>query len=145
MPDITIRIEKNRESKENNNAPSSVSKKKEDNNVAVQTIFAQQMISTGKQIISFQANNIANFSGNYLLQDNVNHTLDIIGDISTVALGFVAKGWIGGAVAIAGIATKKIFEVISRNQQDKLLGMEQDYLVKRSGNSTLNGSRGTEN
>lgn len=143
MPDIRIRIEKPKDSRAENQQQQPQARDTE--NVALQTIFAQQMISTGKQIISFQASNIGNFTGNYVMQDNVNEMLDVVGDLSTVALGFVSKGWVGGLVAISGIATKKVFEFISQQQQNKILEMERDYLVKRSGNATTNGSRGTEN
>ena len=144
MPDIRIRIEKPKERKAEQQQQET-SQKQEQENVAVTTVVAQQMISTGQQIISFQASNIGNFTGNYLLQDNVNEMLDVVGDVTTVALGFVSKGPVGGLVAITGIATKKVFEYISREQQNSFLKMEQDYMIKRSGNQTKNGSRGTEN
>lgn len=146
MPDITIRIEKNRESKENNNAPSSIREEaKNFMKFATENVFAKQMISTAKQIISYQASNIGNFSGDYLKEDDVNLRLDIIGDMATVGMGALSKGWIGAVVAVAGITTKNIFKFISMHRQNELLMYEQDYLTKRSGNALINGSRGTEN
>lgn len=144
MPDIKIRIEKPKEAKADNQPTSTTSDLKE--SVAMQTIFAQQMIATAKQTISYQASNIANYTGNYLMQDQVNQTLDIINDISSIVTGVLStKSWVGGAIAIYGIASKKVFEFMSVQTENRILQMEQDYLVKRSGNSTTNGSRGTEN
>ena len=143
MPSVKIRIERGKEQAGDGNSQ----KMKEDpsKDVSVQSIFAQQMMGIGKQIVSYGTSNVANFSGNYIEQDRINNMLDAIGDVSTVALGFVTKGAVGGAIAIAGITTKKIFETISDMRKDVLQERDRNYLLARSGNSTTNGSRGTEN
>ena len=144
MPAVKIRIEKGKEQAGDGN--SSVNKAEDPSkNVAVETLFAHQMLGLGKQIISYNASNIANFTGNYIEQDKINNTLEILGDVSTVGLGFVSKGWVGGTIAIAGVVTKKVFQMVSEYRQDILSERDREYMLARSGNSTTNGSRGTEN
>lgn len=147
MPEIKIRIERGVETagdgREQQEAKQDESKKQP---VASPTamLFYHQAISTGKQIVSYAASNVGNFTGNYLLQDQIQNTLDIMGDIATIGLG-ATRGLAGLAVATIGVATKRIFQMVSINQENVHLQHEQDYLLKRSGNSTMNGSRGTEN
>ena len=43
------------------------------------------------------------------------------------------------------ITTKRVLQAVSMAQENVHLQHQQDYLLKRSGNATTNGSRGTEN
>lgn len=142
MPNVKIRIER---SETETGTP--VTKKTDDKakDVAMTSIFANQMIGVAKQIISYSASNIGNFTGNYIEQDRVNQQLEVLNDLATVTLGIATKGAVGGAIAVAGITTKKIFQLISDVRRDVLEERDRSLLLQRSGNATLNGSRGTEN
>lgn len=148
MPQIKVRIEKGVETagdgQEKQEAKVEEEKKQP---VASPTamLFYHQAIATGKQIISYAASNVANFTGNNLLQDQVNQQTEILGDITMLATGTLTKGWAGLAVASVGIVTKKVFEQISIYNEERREQYAFDYLNKRAGNSTTNGSRGTEN
>lgn len=147
MPDIVVRIEKGTETagdgREQQEAKREESKKQP---VASPTtmLFYHQTIATGKQIVGYASSNIGNFTGNFLLQEQLTNTLDIISDLTTLSLG-ATKGWAGLAVAGIGVTTKRVLQLVSQRQEDKHIQNEQNYLLKRSGNSTTNGSRGTEN
>lgn len=147
MPNVRIRIEKGTETagdgKEQQEAKQEESKKQP---VASPTamLFYHQAIATGKQIVGYAASNVGNFTGNYLMQDQIQSALDIAGDITTLALG-ATRGWAGFAVAGIGVTTKRVLQAVSMAQENVHLQHQQDYLLKRSGNATTNGSRGTEN
>ena len=108
-------------------------------------MFAHQALNTAKQIVNYNISNVGVKTGNYVLQEQINEVVDVVSDISTIGLGFAAGGPRGGLVAIAGVTTKQIFKEISRNEEIKHQNIESDYLARRSGNTTTNGSRGTEN
>ena len=146
MPNVKIRIEKA--------AQTAGDGQEKQENAQVETqqpvvspttmLFYHQAIATGKQIMSYAASNVGNFTGNYLMQDQVNQQMEIIGDMTTIALG-ATKGWAGLAIATIGVTTKKVMQVITQLQENVHLENEKNYLLKRSGNATTNGSRGTEN
>lgn len=142
MPNVRIRIERGQEA---GVEAQQGEQKTEAKNVATQTFFAHQMIGNVKQIISYQASNVANFTGDYIEQSNINKALDVVGDASTVALGLMAKGPIGAIVAAVGVTTKNILKIISDRREDELRERDRLLALERSGNSTRNSSRGTEN
>lgn len=142
MPNVRIRIEKGQEV---GGEAQQTQEKSEVKNVATQTFFAHQMIGTAKQIVNYQFSNVANFTGNYIQQEMINKTLDVVGDASTIVLGFMAKGPVGAAVATIGIATKNVLKFITERREDELKERDRLLVLERSGNSTRNGSRGTEN
>lgn len=143
MPQVKIRI--SQESTEQAEAqglqPSLVGGEK----IATMSLFAHQAINTGKQIVNYSISNVGIKTGNYVTQEQINQTVDIVGDIATIGTGFAAGGWIGGVVAIAGVTTKQVFKELSRNEDIKHENIESEYLRRRSGNTTTSGSRGTEN
>lgn len=147
MPEIKIRIEKASENSSDKKSSDNqlVKNKNSKSDVALTTIFAQQMISYAKQTLSYTVSNIGNFTGNYMQQDLLESQLELFESIGTVALGFIAKGPVGGTIAIAGVVTKKVFETISNFRSEQLAERDLTLLQKRSGNSTTNSSRGTEN
>ncbi len=142
MPNVRIRIEKDQEA---GIEAQQAQPKSEAKNVAVTSLFAHQMLGTAKQIVNYQASNIANFTGDYIRQEQINQTLDIISDGSTIALGAMAGGWVGGVVAAIGVGTKHVLKLISQTREDELKERDRLLALERSGNSTRNGSRGTEN
>ena len=145
MPSIKIRIEKGVETA-GDGQERQETKQESQQPVAnpATMIFYHQAISTGKQILGYATSNVANFTGNNLLQDEVNRQMEILGDMTTLAMG-VTQGWSGLIVASVGLTTKKVLQVMTRMQENVHLQNEQNYLLKRSGNATTNGSRGTEN
>lgn len=142
MPQIKIRISQEEAEKlEAEGLNASVSKEK----IAGISLFAHQAVNTAKQIVNYEISNVGVKTGNYVLQEQINEAVAIIGDLTTVGAGFAAGGIAGGIVAIAGVTTKKIFEEKSRNEAIKHENIESEYLRRRSGNTTTSGSRGTEN
>ena len=146
MPEVRIRIEKGSETAGDGQEKqeNKTSDKSQPVASATQMLFYHQAIATGKQILSYATSNVANFTGNYLMQDQVNRTMDIIGDMTTLALG-ATRGWAGLAIATVGLTTKKALQFVTLMQEQVHLRNEQEYILKRSGNSTTDGSRGTEN
>lgn len=142
MPNVKIRISREETEKtESSGLFPSVGREK----IATVSIFAHQTLNTAKQIVNYNISNVGVKTGNYALQEQINTTVEVISDASTVGLGFAAGGWVGGVIAIAGVATKQIFKQISRNEEIKHQNIESEYLARRSGNTTMSGSRGTEN
>lgn len=146
MPNVKIRIERGVQTAGDGQEQQENLGKQNNQPIAspTQMLFYHQAIATGKQILSYATSNVANFTGNYLLQDQINNAVDILGDATTLALG-ATRGWAGLIVAGVGLTTKKVLQAISLVQETKHLENEQNYLLKRSGNATTNGSRGTEN
>ena len=143
MPQVKIRVERS----ETETGEAGLNQKvasDEKKNVAATSVFAHQMMGIGKQIFNYAASNVGNFTGNYILQDQINVTLDVIGDLSTIGVGFAVNP-LAGVAAIAGIATKRILKEVTDRRNDIVAERERNYWLARSGNSTTNGSRGTEN
>lgn len=148
MPQVRIRIEKGVETAGDGQEKQEAKveeEKKEPVASPTAMLFYHQAIATGKQIVGYATSNVANFTGNNLLQDQVNQTMDVLGDLTMIAVGAGSKGIPGFIVATVGVTTKEVFQVISAVQNNVHLQNEQNYLLKRSGNATTNGSRGTEN
>ena len=144
MPQVKVRIERVQEEVgEANLNQKSVNDEKK--NVAATSIFAHQMMGIGKQIFNYAASNVGFFTGNYIEQDRINATLDVIGDLSTIGMGAVAGGWVGATMAVVGVTTKKVLQNVTERRKDELEERNRNYWLARSGNSTTNGSRGTEN
>lgn len=143
---VKIRIENNVDIPGVGNAAQLTTKPDEaKKKVGAKTLFAHQMVATAKQTANYAISNIGNFTGNYIKQDQVQSTVDLIGDLSTVGLGFASGGVVGGIIASIGIATKKTFEVVTDMRKNELSERQRAYMLERSGNATKNGSRGTEN
>lgn len=143
MPNVKIRIEKGQQQAGDGNLNTQGSEQSK--SVAVTSIFAHQMLGTAKQIVSYAANNVGNYTGDYIQQSKINQGLETVSDLATISAGIMAGGWVGGIVAVAGITTKKVFQYITDTRNDILAERDREYMLARSGNSTTNGSRGTEN
>ena len=140
MPNVKIRLETQQEDTNQLEALSREQKTK----VATMTLLGTQLVANTKKILNYGVNNIGNFTGNYIAQEKIQLATDIVGDIATIGLGF-ATGLIGGAIAIAGVAVSKSLEAVTFFQDEKHKRNEIEYLRERSGNTLVNGSRGTEN
>ena len=144
MPNVKIRIEKGVETagdgREIQEGKASRTEK-----LAVASVFAHQMINIGRQTINYAVSNIGNYTGDYIKQNEINKSLDVLSDLTTVGLGFATGGWIGGIVATVGVITKTGFQIASEQQQIAKSNRQYDYLRDRTGNATTNESRGTQN
>lgn len=109
--------------------------------MATMGLFANQMLGIGKQTLAFATSNIATFTGDQVLQDNINNMLDLIGDASSLVMGGVAGGPVGLAVAAIGLATKYTFKAIDYGIQRDRANQQTNYLRERTGGSTTEGSR----
>lgn len=145
MPQVKIRIEKGQETA----GAGQENQENQDNGrtekIAVVSVFANQMINVAKQTINYGISNIGVRTGNYVIQEQVNRAVDIIGNAATIGMGFVSGGIVGGIIAVAGVTTKAVFGMFSENESIRHENIQSEYLSKRSGNATTNGSRGTEN
>lgn len=145
MPNVKIRIEAGTETAGDGKELQEQSKKNDSTkfNAAV-SIVAHQAISKAKQVLNYSVSNIGNFTGDYTKSESIQQVISTVGDISAIATGFAA-GPIAGSIAIVSVAMSKTFEAVSFFQDQKHKDIEYEYLQARSGNSLVNGSRGTEN
>lgn len=145
MPNIKIRIEKGEETAgDGQELQEKSNKKKEDKFNAAITLVAHQALNDAKKVLNYSVNNIGNFTGDYTKTESIQEIISGVGDIASVAVGFAASP-VAGIIAISGVVLSKTFETISYFQDQKHKQIEQEFLLERSGNSLLNGSRGTEN
>jgi hypothetical protein len=107
-------------------------------------VFANLAINQAKQVVSYAVSNIGNFEGDQIKQAQMQSTMEIVGDLTALGVG-IATGPVGAVVAIAGLAIKTGMQVYSEYQTDKHNNIQYEYMLTRSGNAVLNGSRGTEN
>ena len=144
MPSVKIRVERVQEEAGVGNINQKVTGD-EKKNVAATSVFAHQMMGIGKQVFNYAATNVALYTGDYILQDKINMALDMVGDVATIGMGFATGNIAGGLVAIAGVTTKRVLQDMTDRRKDVMQERERNYWLQRSGNSTTNGSRGTEN
>lgn len=109
--------------------------------LAVASIFAHQAISTTKQIVNYGISNIGSFTGDYVKQDQVQHAVGIVSDISSIVVGAAAGGWVGAIVATLGVATKHVMSAVTEEKNAQHQERAVELLRARSGNYTTNGSR----
>ena len=151
MPNVKIRIERGvqtagdgqEQQEQKNRDAQGVSK------VAVAGAFAHTMINTGKQIVSYSLSNVGQFTGNNLKQDQINTALEILGDVGSIVAGVATTVLTENPVplfaSIVSIGTKYGLRAYSEYQEFKHGEYQRNIMLERSGNSTTNGSRGTEN
>lgn len=148
MPLVKIRVDAGSEDigvKQDANQAQNTLEQADKARQASMTLFTQAMISEAKSIINYAVSNIGNLTGDSIRQENVQRNVGYIQDLTTIALGFKSGGTSGALIAIAGITLNKGLEIASYFIEQRHNDIERDYLLERSGNSTLNGSRGTEN
>lgn len=116
--------------------------------------FRNFIISQTKQFISYNVQNIGNFTGDYVTQRKVSEAMQaatILGNIGMATLAGAKMGgpWgavAGAAIAIAGTAINAGYEHHTQVVQNAKINYNIDQLRRRSGlNSYTDGSRGTEN
>ena len=143
MPQVKIKIEGTTDEKEARTEAQKTRMATE--KMAAVSIFSHQLLNTMKQTVNYEISNIGVKTGNYARQAEVNMLMEIVSDASTVVTGFVSGGWIGGGVAIAGVATNRVIGAVAFAEQVRHENYNANFLRERSGNSNVNGSRGTEN
>lgn len=110
----------------------------------------KQQVSQG---VNFALGNIGNFTGNYLVQRDVNNAKQFVSDllsIGTLTLAGAKFGLPGAAVGFAvGVisnASSKVYQAIETSVETQKQNYAIEQLQNRSGlNTTKDGSRGTEN
>lgn len=150
MPQVKIRIEKGVQTAgDGQEQQESFSKTYQKIKGAAPTAFALTMVNTGKQIITYSLSNVGQFTGNYLQQDEINRELEIIGDVVSIAgslvYSAVTQNPIPLIASVVSVGVKYGTKAYSEYQEMKHAQYATNLLVQRSGNSTTNGSRGTEN
>jgi len=140
--------------------PESKPKKKKDSKEILAHWARDKVISETKQLINtavnFQINNIGNFTGNYLVQANIQETISaarsIAGIGTAAAAGFVATAGnplgavIGASIAILNTGISYGQQIYLQSVQQAKADRELAILRERSGlNQWIDWSRGTEN
>lgn len=144
MPNIKVRLEAGtelagdgKELQEQPNKGVSVQK------VASVGVFANLAISQAKKVGQFAVSNVGNFTGDYVLQRNIQQGMAIVGDLSSIAVGALAGGWVGAIVATAGIVVGNTLEAVGIAQNIKKENYQSNFIKERGGDVYNDGSRGT--
>ena len=108
----------------------------------------------GMTAVNYQLSNIGNFTGDYIAQTNVNNALNaahtLMGIGGSALAGFMVAGPIGaviaGSISVINSGVNSALSIHSNKIQNQKTNYEIEQLRRRSGlNTTLDGSRGTEN
>ena len=108
----------------------------------------------GMTAVNYQLSNIGNFTGDYIAQNNVNNALNaahtLMGIGGSALAGFMVAGPIGaviaGSISVINTGVNSALSIHSNKIQNQKTNYEIEQLRRRSGlNTTLDGSRGTEN
>lgn len=141
MANVNIRVESVSDEEQQTGVPSQKKEGAGGAKTTATSIFVHQALNTGKQILNYGISNIGNFTGDYARQERVQELVGAIGDVTTIGVGFASGGWIGGLVAVLGVATKEVFNQVSIQVENRHQEIATNYLRELSGNSTKNGSR----
>ena len=112
--------------------------------IATISTFASIAVGQVRQIVNYSISNIGNFEGDQIKQAQMQQVMAVVGDVVSLGVG-IAGGPVTAVVAIAGLAVKTGLNIYSEFQGDKHNRYQYEYMLSRSGNAVLNGSRGTEN
>ena len=117
--------------------------------------FISTVENTTRNAINFGLNNIGNFTGNYILQQQISDTRMFLNSLAGIGMaawaGFKASGsgWgalIGAGVEIMNQTISKIESLSLINLQQRQTNYNIAQIRERSGlNGKIDGSRGTEN
>lgn len=140
------------------NTPSSSSQKEAASKKTAQSYAVHQfynfVTSQAKQFVTYNIQNIGNFTGNYVTQRKVSEAVNVLTigmNIATAGIaGFKIGGPIGAAVstaiAVAGTAINAGYQSYTQRIENAKTNYNIDQLRRRSGlNVYTDGSRGTEN
>ena len=136
---------------------SSSAKKEQDDDSLLKRYVEHELFhlvkGTATKAVSFSINNIGNFTGNYIKQQEVNEIKQGISGVMTIGMSTLAGAKFGpwGAVAgfvvgVSSIVANTIFDDISNRANNAKNNFEISMLRERAGLNTIyDGSRGTEN
>lgn len=146
MPNVKVRITSETEEQAQGGAEIVAAKPTIDTKrMATTSLFVHAGISNVRQSVQFGLANVGNFTGNYVLQENINQALETLNGVSTIAMGAVSGGWAGAVIATASVALRSVTKEISRRIQYENQDINASMMRQRSGNALNDGSRGTEN
>ncbi len=72
-------------------------------------------VAMATKVLNYKTSRVYTETGNRQLQDNINATKEVAGQVATVIGGFVAGGVIGGMLAIGGVALNYALQYESYN------------------------------
>ena len=110
--------------------------------------------STATQAVNFSLSNIGNLTGDYMAQTRVNEMKQEVSNLMSIGGAVLAGAQIGGiygaaagfVVGTASIISGNVFQDLSNRIQNAKANYDILQLRARAGlNTTLDGSRGTEN
>ena len=150
MPQVKIRIERGVETAgDGQELQENRQRQIENRKVAIATMFAHQMINTSEGLIKTSLGRVGDRTGDYVRQANINAMLDLIGDVANIgggiATSIATENPVPAIMSMVSVGIKygqKYYEINRENQHAQY---QHEFLLARSGNSTTNGSRGTEN
>lgn len=110
--------------------------------------------SLSRSAVMYSLNNIGNFTGNYIMQTQVNNTISNLSSLANIGVSAIAGAKmfgipgaiIAGSLAIINSNVSSALHIHSLRVENRKINYEIEQLRDRAGlNTTLDGSRGTEN
>lgn len=142
MPDVRIRVETGQATAgDGREIQETASRGQADAKTVAISMLGHQALNTTKQILNYSISNIGNFTGNTVMQENIQTAVGIMGDLASIGMASATGGWVGFAVATIGVATKYTMGAISNEIANRKDNRQTAFILERSGNSTMNGSR----
>lgn len=83
----------------------------------------------------------AQYTGNAEMANNLNMGLRVVGDLTTIAAGFVAGGVVGGGIAIAAIGINLGMEAARNNLMIRMREREIAFDSELMGETFIDGGR----
>ena len=147
MPSVKIRIEKTSPTEEER-AKSEEEKEGIKKN-AVVSAFTQMAIGNVKSIVNNAVSHTGEWTGNYVKQAGLSQALNIINEVASfgtaAATSLLTQSPIPIIVKSISFASEIGVNLYNDYREQQKYKRDSDYLLARSGNGTINGSRGTEN
>ena len=147
MPNVKVRITSESEEQQRGAAEQLVSSSGnfDRTKMATTSLFVSAAARNIKTAVAYGLQNYGNFTGDYIGQESINQALEVVGNVSSIALGAVSGGWVGAVIATASVAVSAATKEFSKQMQYKADEINAEYARQRSGNALYDGSRGTEN
>lgn len=150
MPNVRIRIEKGTETAgDGQELQEKELKKQQDKRISIATMFAHQMIGQMESIFKTELGRVGDKTGDYIAQEGINSTLDVISSLGAIATGAATSistmNPVPVIMAVVSVAVKTGQKYYGISEQQRHARYQREFLLERSGNATTNGSRGTEN
>lgn len=146
MPNIKVRLTEETEAQQAGDASGALQKasKGDAKKMASTSLFAHAAVSNVKQAVKYSLGNVGNFTGDYVLQNQIDVGLQVFEDVAAIGFATAAGGLPGAIIATASIGIKYATKEISRQNQMAVDRAQFRYDYARSGNALFDNSRGTE-